>query len=323
MMQKSSSRLHQFYWALGAVLLISSSFVIPMSASSGPRSTVSEFYFMTTGQTSVPIPMSITTNFIDRILVQGLLENILGQGKIYIASSAAEVQPTGPLSNSLPAIAAVVAAENSGQSQTVAGQQFIFASTKTGLFGSSESASVAAAPAGAPNVYFTSGSQGGGIVKEAIRTDVELAGPGNLPEFLISSGNPNAVQIFYSSAGSSNLQSYSSTTSLSSVTSAIPSLWLDSSKRRSRSQIYVEILELMKRGPMTPFEIAFYARLNHKRTKEYAEFLRRSGYLEALEEDGRMTYVLSKNGIVFLEGIKNLFEKNQTTEYVNYDFQKN
>jgi len=99
----------------------------------------------------------------------------------------------------------------------------------------------------------------------------------------------------------------------STVTAAIPGLWLDASKRRSRSQIYFEILELIKRGPMTPFEIAFYARLNHKRTKEYTEFLKRSGYLKSLEEDGRTTYVLTANGLAFIERVKSLFEENRTT----------
>ncbi len=106
----------------------------------------------------------------------------------------------------------------------------------------------------------------------------------------------------------SNTQS--SSTGLSTVTAAIPGLWLDSSKRRTKSQIYIEILELMKRGPMTPFEIAFYARLNRKRTKEYTEFLKHTGYLqEELEkETGKKVYVLTKEGFLFLERVKVLFQ---------------
>jgi predicted transcriptional regulator len=117
---------------------------------------------------------------------------------------------------------------------------------------------------------------------------------------------------------SGNSQSYSSL-SFSSLTSAIPGLWLDSSKRRSRSQIYVEILELMKRGPMTPFEIAFYARLNHKRTKAYVEFLERSGYLDVASEDGKVEYFLTKNGVAFLEGVRSLFEELESAEFVSFD----
>jgi predicted transcriptional regulator len=110
---------------------------------------------------------------------------------------------------------------------------------------------------------------------------------------------------FATTESQSSLQSYPT---LSSITAAIPSLWLDSTKRRSRSQIYVEILELMKRGPMTPFEIAFYARLNRKRTKQYTEFLKNAGYLEMLNEEGKMNYVLTSSGLAFLEKFKAVFE---------------
>ena len=55
---------------------------------------------------------------------------------------------------------------------------------------------------------------------------------------------------------------------------------------------------------MTSFEIAFYARLNHKWTEEYTEFLKRRGYLEVMLEEGRSTYVLTKNGLSFLERAK-------------------
>lgn len=114
------------------------------------------------------------------------------------------------------------------------------------------------------------------------------------------------------SEDSSGAQPYYSMSSLSSVAAAIPGLWLDSSnrKRRSRSQIYVEILELMKqRGPMTPFEIALYARLNHKRTKECLEFLELCGYQETVrEEDQKIVNVLTKEGIAFLERARALFQ---------------
>lgn len=93
----------------------------------------------------------------------------------------------------------------------------------------------------------------------------------------------------------------------SASTNTIPRLWLDASKRRSRSQIYIEIVELLTRGPMTPFEIAFYARLNHKRTKAYLEFLKSSGYVEVVDEDGRTTYVLTSGGREFVDRVRSLF----------------
>jgi predicted transcriptional regulator len=89
----------------------------------------------------------------------------------------------------------------------------------------------------------------------------------------------------------------------------VPGIWDESSKKRSRSQIYVEILELLKRGPMTPFEIAFYARLNHKRTKEYVRLLERSGYLESNEEDGRTFWTLSASGKVIVDKVRAILGK--------------
>lgn len=108
------------------------------------------------------------------------------------------------------------------------------------------------------------------------------------------------------------------------ATAAIPGLWLDSSKRRTRSQIYIEILELMKRGPMTPFEIAFYARLNRKRTKDYTKFLKHNGFLqEEMEpETGKIVYVLSKEGFHFLERAKALFEHDITSSEFFFELAK-
>lgn len=107
----------------------------------------------------------------------------------------------------------------------------------------------------------------------------------------------------------SNSQLYFTTSSnLSSLSATIPSLWLNLNKRRRRvrSQIYIEILELMKeRGPMTPFEITLYARLNHKRTKECITFLSLCNYLQQTGEmDGRFSYVLTKEGLKFLERVE-------------------
>jgi predicted transcriptional regulator len=98
----------------------------------------------------------------------------------------------------------------------------------------------------------------------------------------------------------------SSASTISSVTAAVPKVWWEFSQRRSKFEIYVEILELMKSGPMTPFEVAFYARLNHKRTKEYAEFLAQAGYLQGVSEDGKLLYVLTKDGVGFLDRVRSL-----------------
>jgi predicted transcriptional regulator len=81
----------------------------------------------------------------------------------------------------------------------------------------------------------------------------------------------------------------------------VPSWCVDQSSKRSRFEVYVEIPELLKRGPLTPFEVAFYARLNHKRTKEYIGFLEESGYVTVMNEDGRPIYVLSASGANVVE----------------------
>jgi predicted transcriptional regulator len=85
------------------------------------------------------------------------------------------------------------------------------------------------------------------------------------------------------------------------IVTIIPSWWAGQSRKRSRFEVYVEILELLKRGPLTPFEVAFYARLNHKRTKEYIGFLEQSGYVTIVNEDGRIVCVLSASGANVVE----------------------
>jgi predicted transcriptional regulator len=112
------------------------------------------------------------------------------------------------------------------------------------------------------------------------------------------------------------------TSTISSVTAAVPKVWWDFFQRRSKFEIYVEILELMKRGPMTPFEVAFYARLNHQRTKEYTEFLAQSGYLQAMSEDGKTLYALTKEGLGFLERVESLFMGPRLIEVARYGYQR-
>jgi len=58
---------------------------------------------------------------------------------------------------------------------------------------------------------------------------------------------------------------------------------------------------------MTPFELAFYARLNHKRTKEYIRFLERAGYVEIIDEDGRTICVLSASGGSLVERLRLIY----------------
>jgi predicted transcriptional regulator len=113
-----------------------------------------------------------------------------------------------------------------------------------------------------------------------------------------------------------------SASAVSSVTAAVPKVWWDFFQRRSKFEIYVEILELMKQGPMTPFEVAFYARLNHKRTKEYTEFLSEAGYLQPVTEEGRALYALTKEGLGFLDRVQSLLVGPGIIEVASPDYQR-
>lgn len=284
----------------GALLLVSSTFINPISASASRYSPPLVVDAKFQGQPVTVFPGGIVNpNFLPP----------QAGGKVLITNSPLAAPP-------FPALK--IASSVQGESSRAPPYEQFLVSVQNFLFGSSVSVTTS-----------SSAEQGGAVaiqgpaLKESQGFFMKTGGDiisSSSPEFsgiAISSGSFQVVVI--GNPANSSLQQYSSSTvPFASVTSAIPGLWLDSSKRRSRSQIYVEILELMKRGPMTPFEIAFYARLNHKRTKDYAEFLKRSGYLETVVEDGRLTYVLTKNGIVFLDGVKALFESNRATEYVNF-----
>jgi predicted transcriptional regulator len=320
-MQRNHGRLRQFNLFLGAILLVSSSFSTPIAASAGNQNTVTRFFV---GSNALP-PLPIQLSGVPLLPGRGP-----SQFSALISGDGGASVPPMPVISADQHFASLlspqaiqelpgpsVVAEAAENSPALTGQ-YVQVSVKNSIFGSSASVSSASGSGELQGMA----SSSSGNVKEA-QTFIYRTG-GEAPNTFFeasTSGGPNTLQIvLISNPSISGLQSYSSTASLTSVTSAIPGLWLDSSKRRSRSQIHVEILELMKRGPMTPFEIAFYARLNHKRTKEYVEFLRRNGYLDVVVEDGRLSYALTKNGIIFLEGVKSLFENNGTpTEYVKSD----
>jgi len=86
--------------------------------------------------------------------------------------------------------------------------------------------------------------------------------------------------------------------------SSLPRVWMDAGGRRSRFRIHVEILEALKCGAMTPFEIAFRLRLNTKRTKRYLELLAKKELLELCVKDGKSAYGLTANGWAFAENVR-------------------
>lgn len=143
-------------------------------------------------------------------------------------------------------------------------------------------------------------------------------GPGSLPAQSTGAG---CYQKLGLGAGES-VVAPQSVSMFTSLTPAVPKVWWDFFQRRSRFEIYVEMLELMKRAPMTPFEVAFYARLNHKRTKEYVEYLESIGYLHPVSEDGRTVLVLTKDGGDFLERAKSLFVGARLITVANHNYQR-
>lgn len=80
-------------------------------------------------------------------------------------------------------------------------------------------------------------------------------------------------------------------------------VWLDSEKRRSRFRIYVEILDLLKKGPMTPYEVSFHLRLNSKRTREFMEFLEEKDLLQCSDQDGRLICRITPSGGIFVQNV--------------------
>lgn len=80
----------------------------------------------------------------------------------------------------------------------------------------------------------------------------------------------------------------------------MPQLWSDSRHKRSRFRTHVEILDLLKGGPLSTFEVAFQLRLNSKRTRDYLEFLEQQELVErGLEE--KALYNTTPKGMVFVE----------------------
>lgn len=95
------------------------------------------------------------------------------------------------------------------------------------------------------------------------------------------------------------------------VFAPILQVWLDSERRRSRFRIYFEILDALKRGPMTPYEIWFHLRLNPKRTKEYLEFLKKNSFLDCADQGGRTICSITAAGKTFVENLRMALESDK------------
>lgn len=311
-MQDRASGLHAYGIFFIAALLFSSCLVLPLSASSSDNSDRAYMTIRIGNADSLEVIPSTTTNAVAQIsspVSMGALQPV----PILLPPPANLAPAQTPASN--PSAEIGIPVENA------IGASIVSSSGQNYWVSALASESFLVSPT-------TSG--GAGPVMQPVQVSGEFSTTGSMLTFIsngqvlvysgaLQSGLPGLITI--SQVSGQPLLNAGSISSLAGVTSAIPGLWMDTSKRRSRSQIYVEILELMKRGPMTPFEIAFYARLNHKRTKEYTEFLKRSGYLEVMLEDGRSTLVLTKNGLSFLERAKALFQESApATQMTNVDY---
>jgi predicted transcriptional regulator len=141
----------------------------------------------------------------------------------------------------------------------------------------------------------------------AASSAMQAAWPGGLPQALSAQVSGGADSIFVREGNAYLVLTQGGGNDGSAPfmqSSALPKVWLDSDRRRSRFRIHVEILEALKSGALTPFEISFRLRLNTKRTKAYLELLADNGLLERSIDDGRDVYVLTAKGWEFSENVR-------------------
>ena len=102
--------------------------------------------------------------------------------------------------------------------------------------------------------------------------------------------------------------------SMPQVPAQLPQAWSDASRKRSRFRIVVEILEVLKDGPMTPYELGFRLRLNEKRTRKYLDLLEKKGLVERTIQDRKAKYVASAAGSAFVANLRMIFQGRAKTE---------
>jgi predicted transcriptional regulator len=153
--------------------------------------------------------------------------------------------------------------------------------------------------------YFFVGAEGSAPSESS--SDAQVGPPSGLPSYPESQPSPGADSMFILEGGSyavvptSGANEEGSPNALQS--SAVLLVWEEAEPRRSRFRIYIEILDVLKGGPMTPFEIAFRLRLNSKRAKRYVSHLTEKGMLEPVGERG-LTVALTESGRVFADDMR-------------------
>jgi predicted transcriptional regulator len=81
-------------------------------------------------------------------------------------------------------------------------------------------------------------------------------------------------------------------------------------ERRSKHEIIFDILSLIssKSGKVKPTHILYGGNLSHDRLKKYLEELIQAGFIEKIEEKGKIFYTLTEKGYKFIEEFKKIEE---------------
>jgi len=81
-------------------------------------------------------------------------------------------------------------------------------------------------------------------------------------------------------------------------------------ERRSKHEIIFDILNLIssKNGKVKPTHILYGGNLSHDRLKKYLKELIDAGFIQKVEEKGKMYYILAEKGYQFIEEFKKIEE---------------
>ena len=81
-------------------------------------------------------------------------------------------------------------------------------------------------------------------------------------------------------------------------------------ERRSKHEIIFDILNLIssKNGKVKPTHILYGGNLSNDRLKKYLKELIDAGFIQKIEEKGKMYYILAEKGYQFIEEFKKIEE---------------
>jgi len=84
-------------------------------------------------------------------------------------------------------------------------------------------------------------------------------------------------------------------------------------ERRNKHEIFYDILNLISRenGKVKPTHILYGGNLSHDRLKRYLNELVEAGFIEKIEDKGKLFYQLAEKGYKFIEEFKKIEEMTQ------------